>query len=153
MSPCCPARLSNGFWIFRCLKCSFRIMQPGDENPIINTKVTNLIVFCLKCYHVLVDKNVVWYCQMSVILDFSHNAMVKLLSDYTTWKTNHRHQNRDLILFSQFIVLTFYKWRLSWILLTIQSVMCVLPTPLCQAYLKFLWYTQKSWLCFFFCRK
>ena len=59
---------------------------------MVYTKVMNLLLFCLKLYHILLDSNFVWPCQMAAILVFNHHAMSTLLSGHTTKRTYRENQ-------------------------------------------------------------
>ena len=74
------------------------------------------------------DTDFVSLCQMAAVLNFIHNKMLNYsLATQLNWaylETDGIHQNREalsiLSKMYQFIVLTLYHWRQSWILLAMQ---------------------------------
>ena len=83
------------------------------------------------------------------ILNFTNNAMLKLLSGIPDRPINRKVPSILCQKLYQFIVLTLHKWRPSWFFLKIRCLMYVMATPLCQTWLETLWYTPKLWFCFY----
>ena len=112
------------------------------ENPIIDTKNTNLSLFCRKWYEFIARPST----NGGHLGFFTHNAMAKISSDNTTMygipEKPHdeclKHEFACIILKMIWIYcLTLNKWRPSWIFLpTMQCLKYLLTTPLCTAYLK-----------------